>query len=105
MSRIAHHHGIMLVLMVASHDFSEILIKRQIADLFRKWAALAGSPEIREQRLEWAAYFDTLCQGEGALSIEDLVTDFGCLLAGTASTVDDALKLIRTVPIDGALIE
>ena len=40
-----------------------------------------------------------------SLMIEDLVTSFGCVLAGTASTVDEALKLIETVRIDGALID
>ena len=40
-----------------------------------------------------------------SLLIEDLVTSFGCVLAGTASNVNDALKLIETVPIDGALID
>src|SRR5882724_8750265 len=40
-----------------------------------------------------------------SLLIEDLVTSLGCILAGTASTVNEALKLIETVPIDGALID
>ena len=40
-----------------------------------------------------------------ALLIEDLVTSLGCVLAGTASTVNEALKLIEMVPIDGALID
>ncbi len=40
-----------------------------------------------------------------ALFIEDLVASFGCVLAGKASTVNEALKLIETVPIDGALVD
>ena len=40
-----------------------------------------------------------------AFLIEDLVTSFGCVLAGTASNVNDALKLVETVPIDGALLD
>ena len=40
-----------------------------------------------------------------ALFIEDLVLSFGCILAGKASTVTEALKLIQTVPFDGALID
>ena len=39
------------------------------------------------------------------LFIEDLVASFGCVLAGKASTVHEALKLIETVPIDGALVD
>ena len=40
-----------------------------------------------------------------ALLIEDLVESFGCILAGRASTVAEAIKLVETVPIDGALID
>ena len=40
-----------------------------------------------------------------SLLIEDLVTSLGCALAGTASNVSEALKLIEAVPIDGALID
>ena len=40
-----------------------------------------------------------------ALFIEELVVSFGCVLAGKASTVNDALAVIETVPMDGALID
>ena len=39
------------------------------------------------------------------LFIEELVESFGCVLAGRAGTVREALKLIETVPIDGALLD
>jgi CheY-like chemotaxis protein len=40
-----------------------------------------------------------------ALTLEDMLGELGCVVAGLASQVSDALKLIEEQPIDGALLD
>jgi DNA-binding response OmpR family regulator len=62
-----------------------------------------GSP--RKQQLDGPRLLVVEDEALIAFLIEDLVESFGCILAGRASTVAAALKLVGTVPIDGALID
>jgi len=39
------------------------------------------------------------------MMMEEVITGFGCLVAGAASTVSQALKIVQTEPLDGALID
>src|SRR5690242_18780967 len=59
----------------------------------------------RKQRLERSSTTGRRGRGLDFLLIQDLVTSLGCALAGTASTVNEALEFIETVPSDGAFID
>jgi CheY-like chemotaxis protein len=40
-----------------------------------------------------------------ALSLEDMLRDLGCVVAGTAAKIDDALEMARTHEYDVALLD